>query len=231
MTFILDPITTIVPNVDKVPVANTTTAAKWATIDQVVSSSLQTGNYPVLIGTDTQADNCKLTVNGSISGTVTSGTVYNGGDNSPNFSIPSWVKKIIISFDNISLQSPVSRIQVRLGTTLALINSGYNGSNTTISKTNITAAVVDANFFGNGFSIQGLDAIANGHLTLTNISGTRWVASGTLSNNLSSGSYKYGTSMIAGNVDIGGDISRINISTDGSQIFNVGSKINVMYEG
>ena len=48
--FTLNPVVTLTTNTDLIPVGNATTPILWATPDQIVSTSLVSGNYHVQIG-------------------------------------------------------------------------------------------------------------------------------------------------------------------------------------
>lgn len=138
--------------------------------------------------------------------------------------IPSWVKKITVSFVGVSVDS-TSTIQLQLGDSGGVEDSGYLGGAAYLVN---TSSVGGANLTS-GFAIsQGGSAASVLHgivtLVLHNAASFTWVASGSI----------YYSNTAAG-VTIGGSkslsaaLDRIRITTTGSDAFDAGS-INVLYE-
>jgi hypothetical protein len=133
-------------------------------------------------------------------------------------SIPSWVKRITIIFNEVS-GNGASNLQVQIGagstTTTGYISTGLNISGTGGAGSSTS-----------GFYIRADDSsyISSGTMTLVNISGNAWI-----SNHL----MKTSTSQLAlgaGSVSIGGTLDRVVISfANGTDAFDAGS-VNIFYE-
>jgi hypothetical protein len=133
-------------------------------------------------------------------------------------SIPSWVKRITVIFNEVSGNGS-SNLQVRVGagstTTTGYISTGINMS-TTGGVSSSTSA----------FYIRADDSayINSGTMTLVNVSGNTWI-----SNHL----MKTSTSQLAfgaGSVSLSGTLDRVVISfANGTDAFDAGS-VNIFYE-
>ena len=161
-------------------------------------------------------------------GVLTSGTAQasTSGTSIDFTSIPSWVKRITVMFNGVSV-SGTSVMQVQLGDAGGVENTGYNAS----------AGVVTGGYPGavgvttatSGFTIQSTQQTAaflmSGHLTITNISGNIWVASGVLGNSITGTLFLY-----AGTKTLSDTITQLRITTvNGTDTFDAGS-INILYE-
>jgi hypothetical protein len=180
----------------------------------------------ILVGTATQATGAKLTVNGSIKGTITSGTaVATTSGTAIDFTgIPSWVKRITVMLNGVSTNgsSPV-RLQAGSGTVQA---SGYSGYNLQYSNTSIAGSNVSAGFDLSVASGEGSSATRIGSVVFTLLSGNTWVANGTIG--LSNTTYG---STVSGSVTLSGTLDRVRLTTqNGTDIFDAGS-VNILYEG
>jgi hypothetical protein len=163
-------------------------------------------------------------------GQIRSATVNAGGTNpfpssggpvSVDFtSIPSWVKRITLMFQGVSL-SGSSNALIQLGSGSVQI-TGYVGTSTTIVTTGTGALSSTA-----GIPIQLITAanVSSGALILNLITGNTWVASGSF--NLTTTANVVAT----GSVTLSGAIDRLRITTvNGTDTFDAGS-INILYEG
>jgi hypothetical protein len=134
-------------------------------------------------------------------------------------SIPSWVKRITVRFNGVSL-SGSSNFLVQIGSG-SVTTSGY------VSSSGITRATTGlwtsstAGFVG----YAGAAAYTHsGHFNITNISSNIWVCS-----------HAYGdsgadTMVGGGNVTLSGTLDRVRITTvNGTDTFDAGS-INILYE-
>jgi hypothetical protein len=138
-------------------------------------------------------------------------------------SIPSWVRRITVVFDSVSL-SGTDNILVQIGPSGAVETTGYvSASAYAISGAASGGASSTAGF------IVILASSGNAHvgaMQLVNITGNTWIAS-------CSGSYTTGT---AAGVSGGGTktlasgpLARLSITRTGTNTFDAGS-INIMYE-
>ena len=137
-------------------------------------------------------------------------------------SIPSWVKRITVMFSGVSTNG-TSNIQVQLGDSGGIENTGYLGSANTFdsgpSATNYTAGflVVEQNV---------ATRLAHGLMTLANVSGNTWVESHTLGL-----SVEGVISLGGGSKALSDTLDRIRITTvNGTDTFDAGT-INILYEG
>jgi hypothetical protein len=129
--------------------------------------------------------------------------------------IPSWVKRVTISFNNVTLSSGNLQVQVGSGSTST---SGYASQS------------VGANSGGTGNTsstsgyVTNLSSGVSGSMVLTLVSGNTWAASGLIGNGGS-------MSMNAGiSPTLGGALDRVAItSLSGSATFSAGT-VNILYE-
>jgi len=140
--------------------------------------------------------------------------------------IPAWAKKITVMFNGVSTNSTnIKQIQLGTGSTTYTI-AGY------LSGTSILAGTVASQNVTTGIGIYSISASDNlsGAITLWNITGTTWVASGTLAvtgatniSVVSSGSIALGAALTAVRV-IGSSTGNPADTFDNGQI-------NILYEG
>jgi hypothetical protein len=176
----------------------------------------------LLVGTTTQATGALLTVNGSIKGTITSGTaVASTSGTSIDFtSIPSWVKRITVMFNGVSISGGANYL-IQLGDSGGFETSGY---------TSVVAYTGSAN--GKAVSTSGFICIASsagqfwsGQVVITLVSGNIYVESGCVGDGSDYVSISGGTKTLSGTLD------RVRITTtNGTDTFDAGS-VNIMYEG
>ena len=157
-----------------------------------------------------------------VSGTLVQGTaVASTSGTSIDFtSIPSWVKRITVVFNEVSTNGSSGTL-IQIGTSGGVVSSGY------LSTSVGTAPVPGVSNYTTGFGIRNDDAsyVMSGHMVITNISGNIWISSHTT---------KVSTAICpvgAGSVTLGGTLDRVRITTvNGTDTFDAGS-INIMYEG
>lgn len=168
----------------------------------------------------------------TISGTVTlnaslisAGTAVNStsGTAIDFTSIPSWVKRITIMFNGISL-SGSSSLLVQLGSgsvqTTGYV-SGWAGA-----QTNVGAVASGTVTNGFNHNAPGAAAATHGGIVFTNVTGNTWVGMG--STTYTSGNATTGTT--AGSVSLGGVLDRVRLTTaNGTDTFDSGS-VNILYE-
>ena len=177
-----------------------------------------------IVGTDATQTLTNKTIQG---GTITSGTaVASTSGTSIDFtSIPSWVKRITVMFNGVSLNS-TAYILVQIGDSGGVETSGY--SSVSNYFTNGTAAPATSTA---GFVINNIGTAAqliSGHLVLTllNPATYLWVASGTF---IGTGTYNQ-TAITGGSKTLSDVIDRVRITSTSTDTFDAGS-INILYEG
>jgi len=136
-------------------------------------------------------------------------------------SIPSWVKRITVQFQGVSLNSGANLL-IQLGTgSTTYTTSGYvstglaavSGGNSIISDTTGFVAY-----------LSSAAGVWSGHMVITNISGNNWVSSHI-------GKYNTGTVCSgAADVSLAAVLTAVRITTTtGTDTFDAGS-INILYE-
>jgi len=136
-------------------------------------------------------------------------------------SIPSWVKRITVMFNGVSTNGTSDPlVQIGAG---SITTTGYSSVGSYIATGNVTST----NTVTNGFNIRdaAANAVRNGHMVITNVSGYIWVSSHTLCD-LPNGTSNVG----GGGLTLSGVFDRVRITTtNGTDTFDAGS-INILYE-
>lgn len=136
-------------------------------------------------------------------------------------SIPSWVRRITVMFQGVSL-SGTENMLVQIGPSGAVETTSYISSSTqTTGGAGGTASSTS------GFIVRcaGAANLCYGHLIITNITSNTWISSHTLSaDGTFSGMFGGGTKALAS-----GPLARLSITRTGTNTFDAGS-INIMYE-
>jgi len=157
-------------------------------------------------------------------GVLTSGTaVASTSGTSIDFTgIPSWAKRITVMLNGVSTNG-TSIIQVQLGDSGGIENTGYLGSNG-----QFVAAIVSNTTTGFGIGTSsGSTGGFNGalYISLLNSASNIWVCTGNIgdsTNNL--------IQFVAGSKSLSATLDRIRLTTvNGTDTFDAGS-INIMYE-
>jgi hypothetical protein len=137
--------------------------------------------------------------------------------------LPSWVKRITIIFNQVSVSGTSSTL-IQLGTgSTTYTTTGYSGGGAILSGSGIGGATFTTGFCFNNATAA---ALLSGNITITNITGNTWVASGNLG----------GTSIIfimltGGSIALAAALTAVRITTvNGTDTFDSGS-LNILYEG
>jgi hypothetical protein len=146
----------------------------------------------------------------------TSGTAIDFTD------IPSWAKRVTVMLSGVSLTSTQS-IEIRVGTTSGVENTGYvSGAG------DVTGTAVSLEESTTGFALGGSSAgdLTTSAITLLNVTGNLWIASGTYYNSGTSSDMGY----VSGTKTLSGVLDRVRITTvSGSGVFDAGT-VNIMWE-
>lgn len=169
------------------------------------------------------------TIQGSGGVTTNSGAVYDGlqtdtvktaSGTSVDFTgIPSWVKRVTVMFDGVSL-SGTSDILVQLGDSGGIENTGYLGASA-------DGPTLTATAYTTGFGIRAGAAAATiiGSIAISNLTSNTWISSGTLARGNAAVFIATG-----GSKTLSTTLDRIRITTvNGTDTFDAGS-INILYE-
>ena len=153
----------------------------------------------------------------------TSGTaVASTSGTAVNFTgIPSWVKRITVMFDGVSL-SGTDSLLIQIGDSGGLENTGYNGGGARMSASAIVATTFTTGF---GFNTSTAAVLHSGSVVINNVTGNTWSASGTLG-----GSASIFVNILGGSKSLSSQLDRVSVTRNGTDTFDAGS-INIMYEG
>jgi hypothetical protein len=171
-------------------------------------------------GTDSNASRAQM--QRIASGTAVAST---SGTSIDFTSIPSWVKRITVMFNAVSTNGS-SGLQVQLGDSGGVENTGYIGSVVTLSG-GMANFAFSAGFLISSGGGETASTVRYGSLIISKIN-----------NNLYSGigNFSYGSSdtrffVLAGSKDLSDVLDRIRITTvNGTDTFDAGT-INILYEG
>lgn len=137
--------------------------------------------------------------------------------------LPSWAKKITITFDGVSTNG-ANILAIQLGTSSGLVTTGYLSA-----AGQTSAASVSANFYSGGLLLSQNNSSSDlrfGHMLLTKNSSNTWIAS-SVSPLGNVGSVGYG----GGRINLPGVLDKIRITTvGGTDIFDAGS-VFLLIEG
>lgn len=137
-------------------------------------------------------------------------------------SIPSWVKKITVILQQISTTG-TSGVAIQLGDSGGVETTGYVGTGTAITGPN-TCGVSS---FSSAFVCLGSSSSASrsGLLSIVNVTGNIWVASGTFDDGAIQAGHTQGSKILSATLD------RVRITTlGGTDTFDTGN-VNIIYEG
>lgn len=159
-----------------------------------------------------------VTMNGGVVYPLVSGTaVASTSGTSIDFTgIPSWVKRITVMLNAVSL-SGTDNLLVQIGSG-SLSTSGYVSSGFAYGAS-VTSTAGFVMFAGSAARLT------TAHVVITNVSGNTWVASCVYAAEVASA----GGGVSTGNITLGGVLDRISVTRTGTNTFDAGS-INILYE-
>jgi hypothetical protein len=212
-------------SVDASQVVTLTNALPVASGGTGVTSS--TGSGSVVLGTSPSISGAVLS--SMASSVITSGTaVASTSGTSINFtSIPSWVKRITVNFNAVSL-SGTAYMQVQLGDSGGVSVTGYTGSVTILGQggTGVSTAL-SAGFQTENHTYWVAASTRMGIMTITNVSGNIWTANWVLG---ATGTSPAANAWGGGVKTLTNTLDRLRITTtNGTDTFDAGS-INILYE-
>lgn len=135
-------------------------------------------------------------------------------------SIPSWVKRITVSFNEVST-SGTTNFQLLLGTSGGFESTGYIHQIAAI-----VGSAASTSSWTTGFVIGNATGTntGSGSVTLTKVTGNSWVISGVVKFSTSQVNYVGGSKTLSGTLD------RIRLNcTTGTDAFDAGA-VNIIYE-
>jgi len=177
--------------------------------------------------TPTTAGNVIFTADGSVwssTAKIVRGTsqATTSGTSVSFTSIPSWVKRITVMYNGVSLSGSANML-LQIGTGGTATTTGYVSSSSTAFASSAGAASSTAGFL---IAMGSAAYVMSGLLVVTNISGNIWICSGVLS---STAGLVF-TAQTAGTVSLAGVLDNVRIfTTNGTDTFDAGS-VNILYE-
>lgn len=132
--------------------------------------------------------------------------------------IPSWVKRITVSFSSVATSTGTSTYPlIRIGSSAGFETTGYLSASIEIG--------LGGRQFTSGFGINSGSVNAfSGHIVLTNVTDNTWAISGTtIRYSDTTGHISTGTKTLSGTID------RLRVTTANSAAYSSGT-INVFYE-
>jgi len=152
---------------------------------------------------------------------LTSGTAIasTSGTNIDFTSIPSWVKRLTVIFNGVSL-SGTANLMVRVGTSSGFETSGYTGT--------VLGNGTQEQWTSGGYQVTRTgqsSSTYSGSLVLFNVSGDIWIASATMADGTNAFA-----GLAAGTKTLAGLLTQVRITTtNGTDTFDAGS-INILFE-
>jgi hypothetical protein len=189
------------------------------------TSGQVTLTVPAIAGTNTAtlpAGTGTIAVQGASTNIVSGTAVASTSGTSIDFtSIPSWVKRITVVFNGVSL-SGTANFLIQLGSG-SVTTSGYTSTGNIVYQASTYVAGTQAT---NGF-VMYMGTAANsmsGSIVLHNITGNTWI-----SNHIAK-TFTNSVIIGAGDVSLSGSLDRVRVTTvNGTDTFDAGS-INILYE-
>ncbi len=177
---------------------------------------------PAVAGSNTQT---LAAVTGTLAPVVsgTSQTAVTNFTTSADFtSIPSWVKRITVMLDGISLSGTDIPI-FQLGDSGGFENTGYVCTAARLQDSTAISVTSDTT----GFRIASAAAATtlSGSIIFTNLTGNTWVAQGAFSNTTTT-NFLFTTS---GSKTLSATLDRITLTRSGTNTFDAGT-INILFE-
>lgn len=159
-------------------------------------------------------------------GVLRSGTAVSATGTAVDFTgIPSWVKRITVLFNGVS-SNGTSQTLIQIGDSGGIENTGYSSASGLIYNSAGAAAAYTTGFgiFNNQASI-----VFSGAVTITNISGNIWIASGSLGCPVAGTGVLIGLT-VGGTKELSAQLDRLRITNvNGTDTFDAGT-INILYE-
>jgi len=133
--------------------------------------------------------------------------------------IPAWVERITVMFQDVS-SNGTSNFLIQLGDSGGIENTGYLGA----GNTNASATIYTTGF---GIALPNFAAsILQGAISIQNITGNSWIASGGFSRSDSATA-----GVTAGSKTLSDVLTQVRITTvNGTDAFDAGT-VNIIYEG
>jgi len=207
------------PTIDTI----TSAAATALTLKSAGTTALTISTSQAATFASTVADSVAI-LRPLVSGTAVTLTTQTSVDFT---SIPSWVKRITVMFNAVSL-SGTAYMQVQLGDSGGIENTGYTGSVTIVGNAGTgVSSSLSAGFQTENHTYWVAASTRMGMMTLTNVSGNIWTANWTLG---ATGTSPAANAFGGGVKTLTDTLDRVRITTtNGTDTLDAGS-INILYE-
>ena len=140
--------------------------------------------------------------------------------------LPAWVKRITVMFQGVSLSGTANEI-VRLGTSGGFVSSGYTAALGLIATaSNTTRSAAYTTYFPVTWA-NSAAYLVYGNLTITNLTGNTWTATGNFYQDQGAGSFH--VINVSGAIALSGVLTQLRITSTSTDTFDAGS-INILYE-
>jgi len=161
-------------------------------------------------------------------GAITSGTVVasTSGTSIDFTSIPSWVKRITVMFNQVSTSGSAYKY-IRLGTSSGIVSTNYNSASSLIYGSNSCEVLGESSAFLIRSDVAGERLSGHAVVTLVDASNYIWSFSSVVSNTTTTTR----TWHSGGSLSLGGVCTQLRLlASNGSDTFDNGS-VNILYEG
>lgn len=155
---------------------------------------------------------------------INSGTVaITTGQTEHNFTdLPANITRLTIDFDGVALTSVAETILVKLGTTTAIVSSGYISNSVQFSSVAVFGHISTAGF---AITAGSSTAIIRGHMIITRVTSNHWVQSHSASRT------SIASCAGGGDVSLVGELGQVRItnSDTANNVFRLG-QANIHWE-
>lgn len=137
--------------------------------------------------------------------------------------IPSWVKRVTVMFDGVSL-SGSALLVAQIGDSGGIETTGYSSASFGGVNGNVVSGGTGASTWYLLTAIGSASYPFSGIATFANVSGNTWIGSGSLAAPGSAAGWSFG-----GTKTLSATLDRIRLTTTSTDTFDAGS-INILYE-
>jgi len=190
----------------------TSDGTNWVSAASASGTPNAIGQVPFSTNGTTYTPTLKITAMTAV--TSTSGTAIDFTG------IPSWVKRITVMLNGVSLSS-TSALLVQLGTSSGVTTSGYSAYSAIFGSTSFTSSAYTT---GLGIRTVAGTASISGAMTISLLNNNIWVAAGNFADGAAINGF-----FSAGGVTLAATLDRVRITSAGADTFDAGT-INVLYE-
>lgn len=170
-------------------------------------------------------------IDGSASVTINNGTVLGitrgtavastSGASIDFTSIPSWVKRLTVMFNGVSINA--GQFLIQLGTSGGVTATGYNGGSTRFASATLASATITTG----AYYVNNTATTYSGATVFTNINGNIWTWMG----QLGTPSASEFVVITSGGVTLSSALTSVRMALAGGGTAFTAGTINILYEG